>query len=70
MKRKRKRKANNSKTKSENPKPNLKGHLNPAVTVGALVANKISCMRAVAYVFMQIAGAIVGTGERASFLFF
>lgn len=37
------------------------GHLNPAVIVGALVANKISCMRAVAYVFMQIAGAIVGT---------
>ena len=37
------------------------GHLNPAITVGALVANKISCMRAVAYVFMQIAGAIVGT---------
>lgn len=37
------------------------GHLNPAITAGALFSNKISCMRAVAYVFMQIAGAIVGT---------
>lgn len=37
------------------------GHLNPAITLGALVANKITCMRAVAYMFMQIAGAIVGS---------
>jgi len=35
------------------------GHLNPAVTVGALVAKKISLRNAVGYVIAQCLGAIV-----------
>ena len=65
-KKKKKKKTDGERNKTEKPRKTSKtetkkGHLNPAITVGALVANKISCMRAVAYVFMQIAGAIVGT---------
>jgi glycerol uptake facilitator-like aquaporin len=65
-KKKKKKKTDGERKKTKKPHKTSKtetkkGHLNPAITVGALVANKISCMRAVAYVFMQIAGAIVGT---------
>ena len=37
------------------------GHLNPAVTLGALAAGKITVMRAVAYIIAQIGGACTGT---------
>ena len=36
------------------------GHLNPAVTIGALLANKIRWKDALAYIFAQVAGATVG----------
>jgi aquaporin-4 len=36
------------------------GHINPAVTVGMLVARRISIVRAVLYVFAQCAGALAG----------
>nr|QIP67966.1 aquaporin 4 [Pinctada fucata] len=38
------------------------GHINPAVTVGALVARKISIVRAILYVIAQMLGAIAGAG--------
>ena len=38
------------------------GHLNPAVSVGMLVARKISVLRFVLYVGMQMAGACTGAG--------
>ena len=37
------------------------GHLNPAITIGALCAGKISVMRAVAYIVAQVGGACTGT---------
>ncbi|XP_032991674.1 aquaporin-5-like [Lacerta agilis] len=37
-------------------------HLNPAVTVALLVAQKISVVRAVAYIVAQMLGAIAGAG--------
>nr|XP_060620028.1 aquaporin-5-like [Anolis sagrei ordinatus] len=37
-------------------------HINPAVTVALLVAQKISVLRAVAYIIAQIVGAIAGAG--------
>ncbi len=37
------------------------GHLNPAVTLGLLVAKKISLLRAVLYWAAQIVGAILGS---------
>jgi aquaporin PIP len=36
------------------------GHLNPAITIGALAAGKITVMRAVAYIIAQIGGACTG----------
>ncbi|XP_053150681.1 aquaporin-2-like [Hemicordylus capensis] len=38
------------------------GHINPAVTMGFLVAQKISVLRAVAYIVAQLVGAIAGAG--------
>ncbi|XP_066468936.1 aquaporin-5-like [Tiliqua scincoides] len=37
-------------------------HINPAVTVALLIAQKISVLRAVAYVVAQLVGAIAGAG--------
>ncbi|KAL8163682.1 UNVERIFIED_CONTAM: Aquaporin-5 [Gekko kuhli] len=37
-------------------------HINPAVTVALLVAQKISVLRAVAYIIAQMLGAIAGAG--------
>ncbi|XP_060108357.1 aquaporin-5-like [Heteronotia binoei] len=37
-------------------------HINPAVTVALLVAQKISVLRAVAYIIAQMVGAIAGAG--------
>ncbi|KAJ6650695.1 hypothetical protein lerEdw1_004915 [Lerista edwardsae] len=37
-------------------------HLNPAVTVSFLVAQKMSVLRAVAYVVAQLVGAVAGAG--------
>ncbi len=37
-------------------------HINPAVTISMLTAGKISARDAIAYIFMQAAGAIVGAG--------
>lgn len=37
-------------------------HINPAVTVALLVAQKISALRAVAYIIAQMLGAIAGAG--------
>jgi aquaporin TIP len=36
------------------------GHINPAVTVGALITGKISLARAVMYIVAQLVGAVVG----------
>lgn len=36
------------------------GHINPAVTLGLLLANKISVMRAVCYMVSQVLGGLVG----------
>ena len=36
------------------------GHINPAVTIGLLVARKISLANAAAYVVFQVIGAVVG----------
>ncbi len=38
------------------------GHLNPSVTLGFWLLNKISTRDALAYIFMQILGALVGAG--------
>lgn len=38
------------------------GHINPAVTLGALVTRRISIVRALMYVIAQMAGAMVGAG--------
>ena len=38
------------------------GHLNPAVSLGMLVARKISVVRFVLYVGIQMAGACTGAG--------
>jgi glycerol uptake facilitator-like aquaporin len=38
------------------------GHINPAVTFGLLVANKISLQRAVCYIIAQLLGGLVGVG--------
>ncbi|XP_076373061.1 aquaporin AQPAe.a-like isoform X2 [Tachypleus tridentatus] len=38
------------------------GHINPAVTIGFLVAKKISLLRAILYVIVQCLGAIVRAG--------
>ena len=37
------------------------GHINPAVTIGALVTGKITTMRAVWYIVAQLAGAVAGS---------
>jgi len=37
------------------------GHLNPAITLGLLVAKKVTLMRALFYWGAQIAGAILGS---------
>jgi glycerol uptake facilitator-like aquaporin len=36
------------------------GHLNPAVTLAFLIANKITVQRAAFYVVAQVLGAIIG----------
>ena len=36
------------------------GHLNPAITLGALAAGKVSCLRAVCYILSQLAGGLLG----------
>ena len=36
------------------------GHINPAVTLGLLLANKISVMRAFCYMVSQVLGGLVG----------
>jgi len=38
------------------------GHINPAVTFGLLVANKISLQRAVCYIIAQLLGGLIGVG--------
>ena len=38
------------------------GHINPAVTIGLLIARKITFVRAVLYIVAQCAGAIAGSG--------
>lgn len=38
------------------------GHINPAITLGLLVGNQISLLRAVFYVVAQLVGAIAGAG--------
>ena len=38
------------------------GHINPAVTVGFLVTRKISVVRALLYISMQMLGALLGAG--------
>ena len=38
------------------------GHINPAVTIGFLVTRKISVVRALLYIAMQLIGALVGAG--------
>lgn len=38
------------------------GHINPAVTVGLLLARKVSLIRAVLYIVAQSLGAIAGVG--------
>ncbi|KAJ6627581.1 Aquaporin [Pseudolycoriella hygida] len=42
------------------------GHINPAVTVGMLVAGKISLVRAILYIIVQCCGAIAGTAALKS----
>ena len=37
-------------------------HINPAVTIGAVIAGRLDLSKASTYVFAQIAGAIVGAG--------
>lgn len=37
------------------------GHVNPAVTVGMLIAGRVSFLRAVCYIVFQCLGATVGT---------
>ncbi|XP_058985882.1 aquaporin AQPAn.G isoform X2 [Musca domestica] len=37
------------------------GHVNPAVTIGMLIAGRISALRAVFYIIFQCLGAIAGT---------
>ncbi|CAH1789497.1 unnamed protein product [Owenia fusiformis] len=37
-------------------------HVNPAVTIAMLIAQKISLMRAIPYIAVQIAGALAGAG--------
>ena len=44
------------------------GHINPAVTVGFLVARRISVARAVLYVMSQMVGAVIGAGLLAGYL--
>ena len=36
------------------------GHINPAVTLGLLLANKITVMRAICYMIAQVLGGLVG----------
>ena len=36
------------------------GHINPAVTLGFLIANKITVLRAFFYIIAQLAGGLVG----------
>jgi len=36
------------------------GHLNPAITLGALAAGKVSCLRALTYIGAQLAGGLLG----------
>ena len=36
------------------------GHMNPAVTLGLLLSNKISLMRAVCYIIVQLLGGLLG----------
>src|SRR5690349_21706500 len=36
------------------------GHINPAVTVGLLVARRVTTQTAVAYIIAQLIGAVVG----------
>ena len=36
------------------------GHINPSVTLGLLLANKISVMRAFCYMVSQVLGGLVG----------
>ena len=38
------------------------GHINPAVTIGFLVTRKISIVRFLFYIIVQVAGALVGAG--------
>ncbi len=38
------------------------GHINPAVTFGALITGKINLQRAMTYVVAQLLGAVVGAG--------
>lgn len=38
------------------------GHINPAVTIAALVTGKIGIQRAIAYVVAQLVGAVIGAG--------
>lgn len=42
------------------------GHINPAVTVGMLVAGKVSLVRAILYIIVQCCGAIAGTAALKS----
>lgn len=37
------------------------GHVNPAVTLGMLVAGRVSVLRAVLYIIFQCLGSIAGT---------
>ncbi len=37
------------------------GHLNPAVTLACLISKKVTLMRAAAYWFCQLAGAVLGS---------
>lgn len=38
------------------------GHINPAVTFGALITGKVSLAKAIMYVVAQLVGAVVGAG--------
>lgn len=42
------------------------GHINPAVTIGMLVAGKVSLVRAILYIIVQCCGAIAGTAALKS----
>ncbi|KAG5547638.1 hypothetical protein RHGRI_013360 [Rhododendron griersonianum] len=44
------------------------GHINPAVTLGLLLARKVSLIRAVAYMVAQCLGAISGVGLVKAFM--